>query len=215
MPRPSRKQAILEALAAELERKPGDRITTAALARAVGVSEAALYRHFPSKARMFEGLIGFAEETVFTRINQILVEVPDTESRTARVLYLLLGFADKNPGITRVLLGDALVGERERLHERVQQFFERIDLQLRQILREAALRQDTLLRVSPEAGAGLMTAFIEGRMQQFVRSRFEQPSIDAWEADWSVLRHGVFEAVGAAELAISREAPRGSSHESR
>lgn len=194
MPRPSRKQAILEALAAELERHPGDRITTAALARAVGVSEAALYRHFPSKARMFEGLIGFAEESVFVRINQILTEVQGTEARVARVLYLLLGFADKNPGITRILLGDALVGERERLHERVQQFFERIDLQLRQILRESALRKDAVLRVGPEAGAALMTAFVEGRMQQFVRSRFERPSIDAWESDWAVLRHGLFDA---------------------
>ena len=110
MPRRSRKQEILEALAKELENHPGDRITTAALARAVGVSEAALYRHFPSKARMFEGLIGFAEETVFVRINQILAEVPATELRIAKVVFLMLGFADKNPGITRVLLGDALVG---------------------------------------------------------------------------------------------------------
>lgn len=194
MPRPSRKQAILEALASELERHPGDRITTAALARAVGVSEAALYRHFPSKARMFEGLIGFAEESVFARINQILGEVQATEGRVAKVMYLLLGFADKNPGITRILLGDALVGERERLHERVQQFFERLDLQLRQILRESALRQDARLRVSPEAGAALLTAFVEGRMQQFVRSRFERPSLDAWDADWSVLRYGLFDA---------------------
>lgn len=194
MPRPSRKQAILEALAGELERNPGDRITTAALARAVGVSEAALYRHFPSKARMFEGLISFAEESVFARINQILGEVSATEQRVAKVIFLLLGFADKNPGITRILLGDALVGERERLHERVQQFFERIDLQLRQILRESALRQDSHLRVTPERGAALLTAFVEGRMQQFVRSRFERASLDAWDADWSVLRHGLFDA---------------------
>jgi len=181
-------------LAGELERNPGDRITTAALARAVGVSEAALYRHFPSKARMFEGLIGFAEESVFARINQILGEVSATEQRVAKVIFLLLGFADKNPGITRILLGDALVGERERLHERVQQFFERIDLQLRQILRESALRQDSHLRVTPEKGAALLTAFVEGRMQQFVRSRFERASLDAWDADWSVLRHGLFDA---------------------
>lgn len=194
MPRPSRKQAILEALAGELERHPNGRITTAALARAVGVSEAALYRHFPSKARMFEGLIGFAEESVFARVNQILGEVPDTESRVAKLIYLLLGFADRNPGITRVLLGDALVGERERLHDRVQQFFERIDLQLRQVLREAALRQDARLRVTPESGAALLTAFVEGRMQQYVRSRFEHSSLDAWDADWTVLRHGLFDA---------------------
>ena len=193
MPRPSRKQAILEALANELEQHPGDRITTAALARAVGVSEAALYRHFPSKARMFEGLISFAEESVFARINQILDEEKNTQLRTARVVYLLLGFSDRNPGITRVLLGDALVGERERLHERVQQFFERIDLQLRQILREAELRQDAELRARPEAAAALLTAFIEGRMQQFLRSRFTRPSLSAWEVDWQVLSHGLFE----------------------
>jgi TetR/AcrR family transcriptional regulator len=193
MPRPSRKQAILEALAGELEKHPGDRITTAALARAVGVSEAALYRHFPSKARMFEGLIGFAEESVFARINQILADEKQTQARVAKVIYLLLGFADRNPGITRVLLGDALVGERERLHERVQQFFERIELQLRQILREAQLRQDAALRTSAESAAALLTAFIEGRMQQFLRSRFNQPALSAWESDWPVLRHGLFD----------------------
>ena len=193
MPRPSRKQAILEALANELEQHPGDRITTAALARAVGVSEAALYRLFRSKARMFEGLISFAEESVFARINQILDEEKNTQVRTARVVFLLLGFSDRNPGITRVLLGDALVGERERLHERVQQFFERIDLQLRQILREAELRQDADLRATPEAAAALLTAFIEGRMQQFLRSRFTRSSLSAWEVDWQVLSHGLFD----------------------
>jgi TetR/AcrR family transcriptional regulator len=194
MPRPSRKQAILEALASELEQHPGDRITTAALARAVGVSEAALYRHFPSKARMFEGLIGFAEESVFARVNQILADEKDTRTRVAKVIYLLLGFADRNPGITRVLLGDALVGERERLHDRVQQFFERIDVQLRQILREAQLRQDARLHVSPESAAALLTAFVEGRMQQFLRSRFTQPTLSAWDLDWSVISRGLFES---------------------
>ena len=193
MPRPSRKQAILEALANELEQHPGDRITTAALARAVGVSEAALYRHFPSKARMFEGLIGFAEENVFARINQILDEEKNTQLRVARVIFLLLGFADRNPGISRVLLGDALVGERERLHDRVQQFFERVEVQLRQILREAQMRQDAALRTTPEAGAALLTAFVEGRMQQFLRSRFSEPSLTAWESDWGVLSHGLFD----------------------
>ena len=88
---------------------------------------------------------------------------------------------------------DALVGERERLHDRVQQFFERIDVQLRQILREASLRHDASLRATPEAAAALLTAFVEGRMQQFVRSRFRQPSLAAWDADWSVLSHGLFD----------------------
>jgi len=190
--RPNRKQDILESLAQQLETNPGDRITTAALAKAVGVSEAALYRHFPSKARMFEGLIAFAEETVFARVNQILAEERHTRPRCARLLYLLLGFAERNPGITRVLLGDALVGERERLHERVQQFFERLTTQFRQVLRESELRGDAQLRVSAEQGAALLTAFVEGRMQQFLRSRFKVSPLAAQEADWTVLQAGLF-----------------------
>jgi len=106
----SRKQEILEALARELESNPGNRITTARLAASLGVSEAALYRHFPSKARMFEGLIDFAEEGIFSRINQILEEDRQTRQRCARILYLLLAFAERNPGLVRVLLGDALTG---------------------------------------------------------------------------------------------------------
>ncbi len=192
MPRPSRKQDILEALARELENNPGGRITTAALAKSVGVSEAALYRHFASKARMFEGLIVFAETTVFTRINQILEEEKGTEVRCAKTIYLILGFSDRNPGIARVLLGDALVGERERLHERVQQFFERFEVQLRQLLREAPLRKDAELLVDAEAAAAMLTAFVEGRMHQFVRSRFQKPALSAWESDWPVLRNGLF-----------------------
>ncbi len=192
MPRPSRKQLILETLARELESKPGDRITTAGLARAVGVSEAALYRHFASKARMFEGLIAFAEETVFSRINQILENEKDTEARCAQLLYLLLGFADRNPGIARLLLGDALVGERERLRERVRQFFDRVELQLRQVLREQGLRGDARLRLPPEAAASLLTAFVEGRLHQFQRSDFGRPTLSDWENDWQALRAGLF-----------------------
>lgn len=192
MPRPSRKQLILETLARELESNPGDRITTAGLARAVGVSEAALYRHFASKARMFEGLIAFAEESVFARINHILEQEKSTERRCAKVLYLLLGFADHNPGIARVLLGDALVGERERLLERAQQFFDRVEVQFKQVLREAAIRGDASLRIEAGAAAGLLTAFIEGRLHQFQRSRFASPTLDSWENDWRALRAGLF-----------------------
>jgi TetR/AcrR family transcriptional regulator len=110
------------------------------------------------------------------------------------VVYLLLGFADRNPGIIRVLLGDALVGERERLLERVQQFFERVDVQLRQVLREASLREDVSLKVEPEVGASLLTAFIEGRMHQFQRSRFTRPSLSQWDSDWELLSSGLFKA---------------------
>ncbi len=187
-----RKQAILEALARELEERPGSRITTAGLARAVGVSEAALYRHFPSKARMYEGLISFAEDGIFSRINQIMEEDRETRQRCARVLYLLLGFAERNPGIVRVLLGDALVGEHERLHERIQVFFERLQMQFRQILREARLRDDAVLSVSSEAAAEMLVVYVEGRMQQFLRTRFDVSPLSGWEADWGIIDRGIF-----------------------
>lgn len=190
--RGNRKQEILQALAGQLETNPGSRITTAALAAALGVSEAALYRHFPSKARMFEGLIAFAEETVFSRVNRILDEERDTRARCASLLYLLLGFADRNPGIARVLLGDALVGENERLQERVQQFFERLTSQFRQVLREAEMRGDAVLATTPEAGARVLVAYVEGCMQRFGRSRFDAPTAPALEADWPVLERGLF-----------------------
>jgi TetR/AcrR family transcriptional regulator len=189
---PTRKQLILEALARELERSPGGRITTATLARACGVSEAALYRHFASKARMFEALIVFAEETVFARINRILEEERSTRGRCAKVLYLLLAFSARNPGITRVLLGDALVGERERLHARVEQFFARVETQFRQILREAPMRSDARLGVEPEIGANLLLAWAEGRMHQFLRTRFRVAPVDQWEEQWGVLDAALF-----------------------
>ncbi len=190
-----RKQQILEALAVELEDNPGERITTAALARAVGVSEAALYRHFASKAKMFEGLIVFAEESIFTRINQIIETEPDTRLRCGRILYLLLAFAEHNPGITRVLLGDALVGETERLHNRVEQFFARVETQFRQVLRESRLRDDTGISPSPEVAAGLMLALVEGRLHQFLRTRFKVPPTDQWEEQWRALEAGIFLSV--------------------
>ena len=187
-----RKQMILEALAGELEKSPGDRITTAGLARAVGVSEAALYRHFASKAKMFEGLIGFAEESVFSRINQILESERDIRTRCNRVLYLLLAFAERNPGISRVLLGDALVGETDRLHGRVDQFFARLETQLRQILRESRLRQDSDLVTTPEVAANLMLALVEGRMHQYLRSRFQMSPLDHWDEQWGVVESSLF-----------------------
>ena len=189
----NRKQDILEALAKELQERPGGRITTAALAEAVGVSEAALYRHFPSKARMFEGLIAFAEESIFSRINQILDEEKQTAARCAKISYLLLGFAERNPGITRVLLGDALVGEKARLHERIQLFFDKLQTQFRQVLRESQLRGDAELPVSPESAAQLLVAYIEGKMQHYLRSRFTVSTLADWEADWRVLARGLFD----------------------
>jgi len=186
-----RKQLILEALVAQLEQSPGERITTAALARAAGVSEAALYRHFASKAKMFDGLIEFAEESVFARINQILEEDKNTRSRCAKVIYLVLGFSARNPGITRVLLGDALVGETERLHIRVEQFFSRLHTQFRQILREARLREGVSVE-SAEAGASLMLALVEGRMHQYTRTRFRTSPLDEWDELWALLDSVLF-----------------------
>ncbi len=190
--KPSRRQLILEALARELEANPGERITTASLSRAVGVSEAALYRHFASKAKMFEGLIDFAEENIFSRVNQILKEQPTSRQRCRQLLYLLLAFSDRNPGITRVLLGDALIGETERLLVRVGQFFTRLETQLKQILREGEMRQESLSGVEANVSANLMLALAEGLMHQYLRSRFEISPLAQWEAQWRILEGCLF-----------------------
>ncbi len=190
--KPSRRQLILEALARELEANPGERITTASLSRAVGVSEAALYRHFASKAKMFEGLIDFAEENIFSRVNQILKEQPTSRQRCRQLLYLLLAFSDRNPGITRVLLGDALIGETERLLVRVGQFFTRLETQLKQIIREGEMRQESLAGVEANVSANLMLAMAEGLMHQYLRSRFEISPLAQWEAQWRILEGCLF-----------------------
>jgi TetR/AcrR family transcriptional regulator len=192
----SRRQLILEALARELEQNPGARITTASLGKAVGVSEAALYRHFASKAKMFEGLIDFAEESVFARVNQILKEQPLAESRCAQLLYLLLAFSERNPGITRVLLGDALVGETERLLVRVGQFFDRVETQLKQILREAEMRNEVALPADSAVLANLMIGFVEGLMHQYLRSRFKISPLQQWDAQWRLLSAALFSKPG-------------------
>lgn len=194
--KPSRRQQILEALAQELESRPGTRITTARLAEVVGVSEAALYRHFPSKAKMFEALIEFAEESVFGLATRILSEEPDAARRCERILTMLLTFSDRNPGITRVLIGEALVGEHERLRTRVSQFFDRLETQLKQILREGEQAAGMGLPMSVAATANLLMAVVEGRMTQFSRSAFEHRPLESWEHQWQALRAGVFSGIG-------------------
>ncbi|GMQ76141.1 MAG: nucleoid occlusion factor SlmA [Gammaproteobacteria bacterium] len=191
-----RRQQILEALARELEIRPGARITTARLAKVVGVSEAALYRHFPSKAKMFEALIEFAEESVFGLANRIVGEESDATRRCERILTMLLTFSDRNPGITRVLLGEALVGEHERLRARVSQFFDRLETQLKQVLREGEQVTDLGLRASVAAIANLLMAVVEGRMTQFSRSDFEHSPMDSWEQQWQALQAGLFPGAG-------------------
>jgi len=188
--RGERRQLILEVLARMLEENQGEHITTAQLARAVGVSEAALYRHFPSKARMFEGLLDFTEETLFTRINRILAEESRAEERIQGILFLLLGFADKNPGMARLLYGDVLVGETERLRARVVQIYERVETQLKQILREAEIGEN--LRVPVTDTAALLLAVVEGAITRFVRSEFRSSPVAGWERQWELLRKGIF-----------------------
>lgn len=186
----TRRQQILEALARMLEASPGARITTAALAREVGVSEAALYRHFPSKSKMFEGLIEFIEETIFSRIAIISAEEIDALSRCQKILYLLLAFSERNPGITRILTGDALAGETERLRKRVVQLFDRLETQLRQILREAELRDGLHFGMSVGLTVNLLMAAMEGRIAQFVRSEFRKRPTEFWEDQWPYLVNG-------------------------
>jgi TetR/AcrR family transcriptional regulator len=188
----SRRQQILEALARELETRPGARITTARLAQVVGVSEAALYRHFPSKAKMFEALIEFAEESVFGLSNRILGEEYDVAVRCERILTMLLTFSDRNPGITRVLLGEPLVGEHERLRARVSQFFDRFETQIKQLLRESEQATGTSPRAPVATVANLLMAVVEGRMNQFSRSAFSRSPLDGWDRQWQAMNASLF-----------------------
>ena len=191
--RSSRSQDILQALARMLEESRGGRITTAALAAQLGVSEAALYRHFPSKTRMFEGLIDFIEETIFARVSTIVNDEPDAANQCYRIIGLTLTFAEKNPGISRLLHGDALTGETTKLHERIAQFFKRLQSQLKQILREAEIRQGLKIRVPIAVAADMLLVFLEGKISQFVRSDFEQPPTQYWSEQWPLLENQLFD----------------------
>lgn len=187
----SRRESILQALARELEEKPGERITTARLAKAVGVSEAALYRHFPSKAKMFEGLIEFIEETVFSLVNRILEEEKQSLSRCEKILSLVLGFAEKNPGMTRLLVSDALVGEKSRLRERISQFYERVETQIKQVLRESRLQGSEISDEQIKTYSRLLLSMIEGRLHRYVRSDFSQPPLAGWSDEWQTVTAGM------------------------
>ena len=190
----SRKEQILQSLARMLETAPGARITTAALAKEVGVSEAALYRHFPSKARIYEGLIQFIEDTLFARFRRILADEPNATKRCEQVLILVLTFADKNPGITRILAGDALAGETDRLRARVAQIFDRIESQLKQILREAQIREGLRTKVSPSILANILLSYCEGRMNQYVRSDYKRSPLENWDEQWEYLSINLFDS---------------------
>lgn len=185
-PKPGeRRTQILQVLAGMLEQPGADRVTTAALAAKLDVSEAALYRHFASKAQMFEALIDFIEGSVFGLVNQI-ADSPHPlppPGKAARIASVILQFGEKNPGMTRVMVGDALVYENERLVARMNQFFDRIESSLRQVLRTAAEAQGSLTpTVQANAQASVWVSFIIGRLQRYARSGFKRLPTEQLEA---------------------------------
>ena len=176
-PKPGERRAqILQALASMLEQPGAERITTASLAARLDVSEAALYRHFASKAQMFEGLIEFIEQTVFSLVNQIVAQEGVSGARQAgKVITMVMQFAEKNPGMTRVMVGDALVFENERLQQRMNLFLDKIESTLKQSLRGAAeLNGSATPSVDAQVKASVLTAFLVGRLQRFARSNFKR-----------------------------------------
>jgi TetR/AcrR family transcriptional regulator len=188
-PKPGeRRVQILHTLATMLEQPGADRITTAALAAKLDVSEAALYRHFASKAQMFEGLIEFIEQSVFSLVNQIGERETDGLVQAQKILSVLLQFGEKNPGMTRVMVGDALVFENERLVSRMNQFFDRIESQLRQSLRLAAESAGSNTpTVDANAQASVLTGFAVGRLQRYARSGFKRVPTEHLEAALQLL----------------------------
>ena len=193
-PKPGeRRVQILQALAMMLEQPGAERITTASLAARLDVSEAALYRHFASKAQMFEGLIDFIESSVFTLVNQVqergVADPAETGARqAARIVALLLQFAEKNPGMTRVMVGDALVYEHERLQARMNQFFDKVEAALRQCLRSDAEPSGSATpTVDASVRAGLLSAFVQGRLQRYARSGFRRSPSEHLEASLALV----------------------------
>ncbi len=187
-PKPGeRRIQILQTLAAMLEQPQGERVTTAALAARLDVSEAALYRHFASKAQMFEGLIDFIEQSVFSLLNQIVVReqglgVDAAEvgvRQAARVVTMVMQFAEKNPGMARVMAGDALVLENERLQQRINQFFDKLESALKQCLREGG--------IDPQVRCTVLLAFLVGRLHRYVRSGFKRLPTEQLDASLRLL----------------------------
>ncbi len=182
-----RKMQILQTLAEMLQRPQSEKITTAALAAKLDVSEAALYRHFASKAQMYEGLIEFIEQTLFGLINKITTEEQSGLKQIEAVLSLLLGFPQKNPGMTRVLIGDALVNENERLQGRINQLLDRLEATLRQSLRIAVSQKELPDENDTNAQANLLLCYVIGRWHQFAKSGFKREPMEFWAAQFRML----------------------------
>lgn len=175
-----------------LENAPGSRITTARLAAEVGVSEAALYRHFPSKAKMYEGLIDYIGEVLFSRINLITREQSDISGQCEKICTLILIFAEKNPGLCRILTSEALTGEAERLRLQVNQIFSKIRTQLKQLFRESELRTGKRIAISESSAADLLVAYIQGKLTAYTCSNFAELPTEHWVNTWKVLEGSIF-----------------------
>ena len=183
-----RREQILQTLAAMLEQPGAERITTASLAAKLDVSEAALYRHFASKAQMFEGLIDFIEHSVFSLINQIAERDGDGAQKAARMVTVLLQFGEKNPGMARVMVGDALVFENERLHQRMNQLFERVESAMRQVLRAAAeANKSATPTADAQVRAAALVSYALGSLQRFTRSGFKRSPLDHLDASLALM----------------------------
>ena len=186
-PKPGeRRIQILQALAAMLEQPGAERITTAALAARLQVSEAALYRHFASKAQMFEGLIEFIETSVFSLLNQIADGPHDPIDKLKRMLLVLLQFAERNPGMARVMAGDALVFENDRLHQRMNLFFDKVEASLRQVLRDGASASATP-SVDAQVQASVAVSFVIGRLHRFARSGYKRSPVEHLDASLNLM----------------------------
>ncbi|MSQ64859.1 MAG: nucleoid occlusion factor SlmA [Limnohabitans sp.] len=186
-PKPGeRRIQILQALAAMLEQPGAERVTTAALAARLQVSEAALYRHFASKAQMFEGLIDFIETSVFSLLNQIADGPHTTQDKLKRMVTVLLQFAERNPGMVRVMVGDALVFENERLQQRMNLFFDKVEASLRQVLRDTGTQSSTPT-VDVQVKASLAVSYVLGRLQRFARSGYKRSPLEHLDASLVVI----------------------------
>ncbi|MDD4911321.1 MAG: nucleoid occlusion factor SlmA [Sideroxydans sp.] len=183
-----RKLQILQTIVEMLEQPKGEKITTAALAARLDLSEAALYRHFPSKYMMYQGLIDFIEQTVFGLINKISTEEQDGVKQIEGIVALLLGFAKKNRGMTRVLIGDALVNEDERLQQRINQLLDRVEATLKQSLRIAATQGKLAADADFGAHANLLLCYVVGRWNQFGKSGYSKDPMAQWPQQWALFR---------------------------
>jgi TetR/AcrR family transcriptional regulator len=190
----SRSQQILQSLA-EMLQDPSAKITTATLAKHVGVSEAALYRHFPSKTRMFEGLLDYMDEALFSRVNQISKSEKTPLEKIYELSTLFIVFAERNPGFCRLMTGEAITGEHERLHARVNKIFERFNFEVKQIIKQAELQANLKPTILANAEAELITSLVQGKIAGYVRSNFQQLPSEHWQRQFELIGKDLFESL--------------------